>query len=291
MKRTIPAGSPSILVSLFTGVAVTGCATGQTRHATSTVDYLYPNTKDPIVTPAIPVLTLPMRVGIAFVPGDGGGNYGRGLLAVRNQSFILTEKKKMDLMQEVANHFKKYPYVKDIELIPSAYLTSRGSFANLDQLRTMYGIDVVVLLSYDQVQFTDEGMLSFTYWTIIGAYVVPGERNDTHTMLDAVVYDIKSRKMLFRAPGTHHIKGKATLVNLSEKLRANSEEGFNEAAKSMITNLDQQLAVFKEKVKERPEEYKVVRTSSYSGGGSVDLLVLAMVFGLGGFFLWKRRRA
>ncbi|MCR4300474.1 MAG: rhombotarget lipoprotein [Sulfuricaulis sp.] len=291
MKRTIPAVSISILVALLTVTVVNGCATGQTRHATSTVDYLYPNTKDPIVTPGIPVLTLPMRVGIAFVPGDGGGNYGRGLMAVRNQRFILTEKKKMDLMQEVANHFKKYAYVKDIELIPSAYLTPRGSFANLDQLRTMYGVDVVALLSYDQVQFTDEGILSFTYWTIIGAYVVPGERNDTHTMLDAVVYDIKSRKMLFRAPGTHHIKGKATLVNLSEKLRANSEEGFNEAAKGMITNLDQQLAVFKEKVKERPAEYKVVHSPSYSGGGNIDLIGSAMTLVLGGFFLWKRRRA
>lgn len=291
MKWTIPAVSFSILVPLFIAISVTSCATGQTRHATSTVDYLYPNTKDPIVTPAIPVLTLPMRVGIAFVPGDGGGNYGGGLLTVHKQSFILTEKKKMDLMQEVANHFKKYPYVKDIELIPSAYLTTHGSFANLDQLRSMYGIDVVVLLSYDQVQFTDEGMLSFTYWTIIGAYVVPGERNDTHTMLDAVVYDIKSRKMLFRAPGTHHIKGKSTLVNLSEKLRANSEEGFNEAAKSMITNLDQQLVVFEVKVKERPEEYQVVKTSGYSGGGSLDLLALLMVLGLGGFFLCERRRA
>ena len=291
MKWTIPAVSLSILVSLFTVISVNGCATGQTRHATSTVDYLYPNTKDPIVTPDIPVLTLPMRVGIAFVPGDGGGNYGRGLMGPRNQSFILTEKKKMDLMQEVANHFKKYPYVKDIELIPSAYLTARGSFANLDQIRTMYGIDVIVLLSYDQAQFTDEGMLSLTYWTIVGAYVIPGERNDTHTMLDAVVYDIKSRKMLFRAPGTHHIKGKATLVNLSEKLRADSETGFNEAAKSMIANLDQQLVLFKEKVKERPAEYKVVRTSGYSGGGSFDLTALAMVLGLGGYFLWKRRRA
>lgn len=291
MKRTSATRSLFVFVALFTVVSITGCATGQTRHATSTVDFLYPNTKDPIVTPAVPVLTLPMRVGIAFVPGDGGGNYGRGLMTVRGQSFILTEKKKTDLMQEVAKHFKKYPYVKDIEIIPSAYLTPRGSFTNLDQIRTMYGVDVIVLLSYDQVQFTDEGMLSLTYWTIVGAYVVPGEKNDTHTMLDAVVYDIKSRKMLFRAPGTNHIKGKATLVNLSEELRANSEAGFNGAAKEMITNLDQQLASFKEKVKERPAEYKVVHSPGYSGGGSFDLITLAMLVGLGGYFLWMRRRA
>jgi len=110
--------------------------------------------------------------------------------------FMLTEKKRQDLMQEVANHFKKYPFVKDIEVIPSAYLSPRGSFANLDQIKTMYGVSVIVLLSYDQTQFTDEGALSLTYWTIVGAYLVRGEKNDTHTMLDAVVYDIPSRKML-----------------------------------------------------------------------------------------------
>jgi rhombotail lipoprotein len=291
MKRTFPAVSISLLVSLLIVTTISGCATGKTRHATSTVDYLYPNTKDPVVTPGIPVLTLPMRVGIAFVPGGGERDEGRGLLRGfrKSSSFVLTESKKIELMQEVAKHFKKYPYVKDIEIIPSTYLTPRGSFANLEQIRTMYGVDVVALLSYDQVQFTDEGMLSLTYWTIVGAYVIPGEKNDTHTMLDAVVYDIKSRKMLFRAPGTNHIKGKATLVNLSEKLRANSEEGFNEAAKSMVTNLDQQLALFKEKVKERPAEYKVVHSPGYSGGGSLDLLVLVLVFVLGGLFLWQRR--
>lgn len=287
--------TPAVTISFFAVlsavVTLVGCATGQTRHATSTVEYLYPNTKDPIVTPGIPVLTLPMRVGIAFVPGSGGGNYGRGMMVARNQSFVLTEKKKMDLMQEVANHFKKYPYVKDIELIPSAYLTPRGSFANLDQIRTMYGIDVIALLSYDQVQFTDEGLLSLTYWTLVGAYIIPGEKNDTHTMLDAVVYDIKSRKMLFRAPGTNHIKGKATLVNLSERLREDSEKGFDEASKNMIVNLDQQLAVFKEKVKERPTEYKVVHSPGYSGGGSFDPIWLVALLALGGIFLWKRRSA
>ena len=43
----------------------------------------------------------------------------------------------------------------------------------------MFGIDVIVLLSYDQVQFRDEGLLSLTYWTVVGAYTIPGEKNDT----------------------------------------------------------------------------------------------------------------
>ena len=250
------------IIALMSGCSV---ATGSTKHVTSTVDYLYPNMNDPIVKPGIPVLALPLHVGIAFVPGEGGGNYGRGLPKFNVHSpasdsvFVLTEQKKTALMQEVADHFRTYAFVKAIEIIPSAELTPRGSFADLDRIRTMHGVDVIALLSYDQAQFTDEGLLSLTYWTIVGAYVIPGEKNDTHTMLDAVIYDIKSRKMLFRAPGTSHIKGSATPTNLSEQLRADSDKGFTEAAKSMIINLDEQLARFKEKVKENPTEYKVIK--------------------------------
>lgn len=265
---------------------VGGCSTLSQRerhHSTSVVDFLYPDKDQVAETAAVPVLRLPLRVGIAFVPSSGYGSY-------RSRD-VLTEKRKMDLMQQVADHFKKYPYVKTIELIPSAYLRPKGSFANLDQLRRLYGLDVIALISYDQVQFTDQGLLSLTYWTIVGAYIIPGEKNDTHTMLDTVVYDIASRKMLFRAPGTNHIKGRATLVNLTEQLRMDSENGLKAAAQDMIANLDQQLAVFKDRVKERPDEYKLVRTSGYSGGGSIDPFTLALLLVAVGGFLWKRRRA
>ncbi len=276
-----------LVVSLFGG-----CATGTTKHATSVVDYLFPNTKDPVVTPGIPVLTLPLRVGIAFVPG--GNSTGSSLWMPQGGSLALTERRKMDLMDEVADRFKKYPFVKEIAIIPSAYLRPGGSFTNLDQLRTMYGVDIIALLSYDQVQFTDEGKLSLTYWTIVGAYIIPGEKNDTQTMLDAVVYDISSRKMLFRAPGLSLVKGSATLVNQSEALRADSGQGFDNAAKEMIANLDDQLTHFKEKVKERPEEFKVVHSPRYTGGGtgggSIDLVLLLSLAGLGGYFLWMRKR-
>lgn len=295
MKRTGISLMVVFAISVFVVALFGGCATGSTKNATSVVDYLFPNTKDPVVTPGIPTLTLPLRVGIAFVPSDSSGHSRRssGVFAsYQDGSPALTEKRKSDLMQEVAGHFKKYPFVKDIEIVPSAYLRPGGSFSNLEQIRTMYDVDVIALLSYDQVQFTDEGMLSITYWTIVGAYVIPGEKNDTQTMLDAVVYDIPSRKMLFRAPGMSRIKGSATLVNQSEELRADSGRGFDEAAREMIVNLDEQLTNFKAKVKERTEEYKVVHSPGYSGrgGGSVDLISLLLIAGLGGYFLWMRKR-
>ncbi len=283
-----------VVAMALLSLVIAACAT-TTRNATSVVDYLYPNSNT-AETPSVPVLTLPLRVGIAFAPGNqsvsssGTARPVRPLSLRSGGQFMLTEKKKQDLMQEVANHFKKYPFVKDIEVIPSAYLSPRGSFANLDQIKTMYGVSVIVLLSYDQTQFTDEGALSLTYWTIVGAYLVSGEKNDTHTMLDAVVYDIPSRKMLFRAPGTSLVKGRATPVNLSEQQRADSEAGFERAAKEMIANLDVQLSAFREKVKERPTEFKVQPSREYRGGGALDASTLVLVAVLGGGFLWIRRR-
>jgi rhombotail lipoprotein len=263
-------------------LTLAACMAIHERHnSASVVDFLYPDTKDPVVSPGIPVLALPLRVGIAFVPNPGGG------------SPVLTEQRKIDLMQQVADHFKQYQFVKSIEVIPSAYLKPRGGFENLDQVRTMYGVDVIALVSYDQVQFTDQGLLSLTYWTIVGAYVIPGEKNDTQTMLDTVVVDVKSHKMLFRAPGTDHVSGRATLVNASEQLRIDSGTSFDSAAKQMVVNLDQQLALFKDKVKEHPEEYQVIRTSGSGGGvggGGLDAGWLALLGLAAGIALLQARR-
>jgi rhombotail lipoprotein len=268
-----------MLFVLMVCVAFTGCAFQTQRHHSSSVfEYLYSDKEGHIETPGIPLLSLPLRVGIAFVPETEGSHH------------TLTEKDKMDLMNEVGKHFKKYEFVKDIEVIPSPYLTGKGSFANLDQIHTMYGVDVIALLSYDQTQFTDEGLASITYWTIVGAYIIPGEKNDTHTMVDAAVYDIQSRKMLFRAPGISHIKGLATPINLNEELRANSLQSFQVASTDVIKNLDIQLELFKEKVKEQPEDYKVVHKPGYTGGGSLDASVIILILIVGTYWLWTKRK-
>jgi len=266
-----------LTIFLFSVVynAVTGCASSKSRHYSSNVvQYLYPERK-PVETPQIPQLSLPLNVGVAFVP---------------EHHATLTELDKMNLMNEVSAHFKAYDFVKSIEIIPSPYLRHHGSFANLDQIRTMFGVDVIALISYDQARFTDEGLASIMYWTIIGAYIIEGEKNDTHTMVDATVYDIKSRKMLFRAPGTSQIKSRSTLVNLSEQIRKDSLEGFKLASQELVVNLKQQLELFKEKVKQAPQEYEIIHKPGYTGGGSLDLYFLIIMVILGGFQLWTTHR-
>jgi len=245
-----------VVLSMVAGCA--GLVEGKKSHETSSVvDFLYPNKSDATDKPTIPRLTLPINVGIAFVPGTSR----------RYSKHELDAAQKRKLMERIADNFRQYEFIKNIEIIPTPYLRPGGSFDNLEQVKTMYGVDVIALLSYDQVQYTDEGFLSLTYWTIVGAYIFKGEKNDTSTMIDAAVYDIASHKMLFRAPGVSQVKGSATFVNQSEELREDSRKGFKLAADDLVVNLKDELERFKQKIKERPEEVKVIKSKGYSGGG------------------------
>ena len=280
MRRSLSISFAVILVLSLFAAGCYGVYGKQARHSSSVVQSLYPDKENVAVTPSIPVLSLPIKAGIAFVPDT----------EMTGSPFKLSEKQKLDIMDQISGEFAKYPFVKSIERIPTAYLKPKGGFTNLDQIRTMHGVDVIALISYDQVQHTSEDMLSIAYWTIVGMYVVKGERNDTNTMMDTAVYHIPSRKLLFRAPGTSQIKGSATPVNLSEQLRKDSYDGFVKANSDMIANLHAELERFKEKVKAQPEAYKVVAEPGSRGSGAMDPLTAILILAAGGTALWFGRK-
>ena len=287
MKRIIVSGTRAWLFILAT-IFLTSCAAQRVNTKSSVMDYLYPKSDDTYVEPSIPNLKIPLRVGIAFVPESDNKSYAHNFWTGNAYHAGLTEAKKSQLLEQVSHHFKELEFVERIDVIPTAYLTPKGSFSNLSQIKTMYGIDVIALVSYDQVQFTDEDMLSLSYWTLVGAYVVSGEKNDTSTLMDTVVYDIESKKLLFRAPGTSHVIGRSTPVNLSEELRADSIQGFEDATQVMIGNLKSQLSKFKESLKENPQQAKVAYREGYShGGGSSGVFTILFLLPLLAIF---RRR-
>ena len=190
-------------------IALTGCfSLRNTRHqqASSVVQFLYPDKDQPFVQPAIPTLRLPLKVGVAFVPSsvDRAGD--------SNHDDNFSEAQKTGLMRRIADAFRALPFVQSIEILPGSYLRPGGGFENLDQLRTLLGVDVIALVSYDQAQNSSDTAWSLSYWTIVGAYIVPAQKNDTHTLMEAVVYDIASRSLLFRAPGVSAITGNSTLL-------------------------------------------------------------------------------
>ena len=260
MKNTL------IILGLVT--LLSACHSTPIYRNSSVVDYLYPQSKSQLVSEEIVRLSLPLKIGIAFAPSGF------------NAREDLNEVKKIELMHSIGEQFKTYDFVESIAVIPSDYLRSQGSFDNLDQIKRMFNIDVIALVSYDQTSYTDEGLASIAYWTIIGAYIIPAEENSTHTMLDAVLYDIDSRKLLFRAPGRSSVSSKSTLVGLAEQTREDAIKGFEEASVSLVGNLKIELEQFKERVRQAPGEYQIVKSEGYSGSGSSSWALLILAGGI-----------
>jgi len=266
-----------MVLGFVTALLCAGCAfmfngPRKTDRSSSVVNYLYPGQTNPLPLTTIPVLRLPLRVGVAFVPsGDVRDNYSPA---------GITEEQKMVLMQRVAAEFKGYPFIQSIELVPSTYLRRAGGFDNLDQVRGLLGVDVIALLAYDQVQFTNENFFSLTYWTIVGAYIFQGNKNDTHTLMEAAVYDIASRHLLFRAPGSSQVQASTAAVYLNQNLHRDSAKGFDDATGELIRNLKAQLEAFKDRVKQSPGEVQIEHRPGYTGGGTFEggfLAVMALL--------------
>jgi len=73
-------------------------------------------------------------------------------------------------------------------------------------------------------------------------------------------------------------------VNLSEELRQDADAGFQHAATNLVTNLKTELAAFQERVRNRPEDVKIVARPGYTGAGALgvfELLALSLLGGAG----------
>lgn len=261
---------------LLLALSLAGCASwlpkGQQKQSASVVDYLYGSKAEQVaMKPELTTLKLPVRVGLAFVPSPSWGQH-------------VPETEQLRLLNKVKEAFTQHAFIGTIEIIPHTYLRPGGGFTNLEQTARMFNVDVVALLSYDQIQFNDSNALSVLYWTIIGAYLVHGDQYDIHTMLEATVFDVSSRKLLFRAPGISNVKGSAAMATFSERARGARLEGFNRALDELIPNLQKELEGFRHRVK-TDATVRVEHRAGYSGGGDLGwlgvLLALALVLGAG----------
>lgn len=287
MKRRISVLFLALALSML-AASCTGTLPPSHR-VNNALDFLYPSG----ITNAEPasevVLKLPVRVGLAFAPNPS------------LQADPITEAQKQSLLARVAAAFREHEAIGHLEVVPTVYLQRGGSFANLDQIRRSLGLDLMVLLSYDQSQFTESTRVSWTYLTVVGPLLIEGEKNDTRTVMDAVVYDVRSRALLFRAAGESTVKGRSSPLNVDRKRRTHAAEGFARATDSLIANLDTALARFEEQARtgtvQGPgtpaiEMYNArgERITAHSGGGALGIpeLIVAVLLGLS---LLARRRS
>ena len=234
------------LLVLAAALALAACAatdkSNKQRQVASVISFLYPGSQEvPPVPDAIAVLKVPFRIGVAFVPDTADPN------------FRLPESERLRLAGLVRDAFAKYPFISQIETVPSLYLEPGGGFANLDRVAAMLRLDVIALISYDQVQHADASEWSMLYWTLVGAYVIRGDRYDVMTAVETAVFDVRSRQLLMRAAGTSNVKGSATMVGFTESSRAARTQSFEEAVNGMIASLHGEVKAFRERAPKDPK--------------------------------------
>ncbi|MGD9597685.1 MAG: rhombotarget lipoprotein [Steroidobacteraceae bacterium] len=251
--------------SLLSGCALLdgGCYPAGATRATSTplVSFLYPD--GDVATPTDhPVMPVPMRVGLAFVPGDYG-----------NQP--VTER--YAVLERVRSRFAKLPYVESISIVPEGYLNPRSGYTGLEQIARLQGFDALALVSMDQVAQRRDNKASLLYLTILGAYVVEGTDQETHTLLDLAVIEPRSRTLLLRAAGTSALSGDSTLVEQPAALDRQRASGLELAAAQLTDHLATELDRFAARVKDGTAPVTVAKRGSGGGGalGGVTLMVLA----------------
>jgi len=240
---------------------------------------------------------LPIRVGVSFLPEAEGRTYGGA-----------TEIDRDKVLNAIRERFKSLGYVREIVIVPGYYLHATSvpgyylhhsgegdGLEQIQQLSRLYQFDLFALVSYDQVLDQTQNQASFLYLTIVGAYVVPGNRNETHTLLDLAVIDPRSRSLVLRAGGTSSLGNNVAAVTVESNGIAQRKRGFELATASLLDNFQAELTAFEARVKEGTAPVRVVRSSSPAnghggGGGALDPLMLVVLLGCLGAACITRRR-
>lgn len=262
-------------------LAAAGCTftdhTSQMRSSSSLVSFLYPNGSSPPVQNAVPELPVPLRIGLAFLPSQtsiGGAQ--------------LDAAQKQELLERIRQKFSDRKFVSEIVIIPDYYLTTSRGFAGLEGVQRLYNVDLMALVSYDQVTYTDDNKWSLGYLTIVGAYMVKGSTNDTTTLVDLAVVDPRTRSLVLRAGGTDTHHQNSTLIDVHRDARLASAESFDAATNQMILHFDGALTAFSTEVHEgRANVHVTARNGSSWGGGSLEGVDIVALVGL--VLLWARR--
>jgi rhombotail lipoprotein len=270
---------------LYTGLALmiifglSGCANlacfsscqHHTQNSTSLVEFLYPDGATPPARDVQPQLHLPLRVGLAFLPSNGNTQIGPDAA------------QKEALLQEIRKRFVSRKFIAEIVVIPDYYLQGRRGFEGLQGVQRLYGIDLMALVSYDQIAHEDDNNWSLGYITIVGAYILKGTRHDVSTLVDLAVVDPATRSLVLRAGGFDTRHGTVALINENRRLRETASEGFSVATQQMIDHFDSALTAFESDVREGKANVKVVSNHgkpSSGGGGSIDWLALLFLLSM-----------
>jgi rhombotail lipoprotein len=217
-----------LLTMVLLAVALVGCAhNGQVRESSSmSLDKVIESAKDSRVAPDKSPLAFPASVAILMVPGDG-----QVPETVLHQA---AEGLKQQLLEN-----KKY--IGSVSIVSTFDVNKKMT---LEQVRASYAADVVILIFYHQDQRTmQSGPAALLDAAIVPAFVVPGVKVHTATLIEGVVAHIPSNAVIFRTSGHEDRNSYSTSYSVENVGAAASVDSFNAAmvdfGKSLSNTLDQ----------------------------------------------------
>jgi rhombotail lipoprotein len=249
----------SLTALLIVTLSLTGCMAldeshcalscrTQHRGSSSLVEYLYPQGQPPPSENAIPELRLPLRVGLGFLPRSSS-----------DTGVTLDAAQREQLLERIRQHFRNRPFVAEITLVPDYYLGQARGFEPLQTVQRLYGLDLLALVSYDQVTHQNDNGLSLGYLTIVGAYVLPGTHQDISTLVDLAVVDPATKSLVLRAGGVDTRTGRSRLIEAARDARNKGNLSFAAATDQLIQHLDAALTAFEQDVRSGKARVQVTK--------------------------------
>ena len=254
-----------LVVILLSSCSMFGHEKVRHSRTTSLVNFLYPDGKIPDDLSA-PILRLPLRVGLAYIP------------SIDNNSHI-EPRLKLELLNAIKQQFEGRRYIQNIEIIPEMYISNRQNANQLQQIQQLYQLDVIALVSYDQIVNRKENLLAITYLTIVGNYISPGSHFNVSTLLDMALIDLNSQRLLFRAAGSHGSKGTTAEAYTRHQYDQHQNEDFAVAMDKLRTQLSFELQSFEQRLraKDPNDEIQVEAKKGYEMAIDSQLLLLLIL--------------
>lgn len=249
-----------IVAIALTGLLLSGCVAfcgycaGRHSSSSSLVGFLYPDGHAPPAADTIPQLHVPLRVGLAFLPPANATDDA--------PDAVLREQ----LLERVRRRFSDRRFVSEIVVIPDYYLSTQRGFAGLEGVQRLYQVDLLALVSYDQVAHQDVNEWSLGYLTIVGMAYLKGNRYDVSTLVDLAVVDPATRALVLRAGGVSVRHLNTTLIDAGRRSRETYAAGFSDAADQMIEHFDTALTAFEGEVRAGRANVRIVHKDGTQGG-------------------------
>ena len=189
---------------------------------------------------------LPLVMGVAFLPSNS--SHATSFWTGGGDTVFLPPESERRMAEQFKVGLAGRPWIGSLRMIPSSDLAGNVGGQGLERVAALNHVEAIILIAVNQVQVSHPKASSLAYWTGVGGYVVRGDKNDTSTLVDAGVYHVASRNLLFRADATSLVQGSSSWNKRDQRLQENSLVGLSRAMEDLVVNLDQAAAAFQQDV-------------------------------------------